>query len=108
MRCLHEGKSLVLGICGEDGKLGGEPAVVHFEDGFYHVGDVLGAELGGVFFLLEAGNFGETGEDFAGIDEHDADVVFAELVSPAFRHPAERELARVVRRASCRALQSGG
>jgi hypothetical protein len=31
------------------------------------VGDVLGAKLGGIFLLLEAGDLGETGEDFAGI-----------------------------------------
>ncbi len=70
--------------------------------------DVLGAELGGIFLLLETGDGGETREDFAGIDEHDADVVLAELVAPAFRHAAKREFAGVVRRAPCRALQAGG
>jgi hypothetical protein len=53
--CPYEGKTSILRICGEDRQLGGEAAVVHFEDGFDHVGDVLGAELGGIFHLLEAG-----------------------------------------------------
>ena len=81
----------VSGVGGEDGELGGEAAVVHFEDGFDHVGDVLEpflrqgeAEPGGIFLLLEAGDGAEIREDFAEIDEEDADVVLAELVAPAY------------------------
>ncbi len=74
----YNGQPSILGICGENRQLGGEAAVVHFEDGFDHVGDVLGAELGGIFFLLEARDLGEIREDFAGIDPR-------ELITPKAR-----------------------
>lgn len=53
------------------------------------MGDFLAAELGIVDGLGQAGGGIETGGDFAGVDEHDADVVLAEFGAPAFGHAAE-------------------
>src|ERR1700722_10400143 len=73
-------------IGAEDGKLRREAAVVHFEHGLDHVRDVLGAKLAGVVLLIEARGRAEIRDYFAGVDEEDADVVFAELGAPAFGH----------------------
>src|ERR1700722_3245005 len=93
----HQGtvraRSLVDGVGAEDGKLRREAAVVHFEHGLDHVRDVLGAKLAGVVLLIEARGRAEIRDYFAGVDEEDADVVFAELGAPAFGHAAQREFA---------------
>src|ERR1700676_1489687 len=99
---------LVYRVGGEDREFGDEAAVVHFESGFYGVGDVFGPEFGVVDLLREVGGGEEVGDHFAGVDKDDADVEFAEFGAPAFGHAAEGELAGVVGGAVGSAAETGG
>ena len=85
--------------------------VIHLENRLDHVSDVFTLQLARVLRgLRKAGPTREVGEHFAGIDQENAHVVFAKLRSPALRHSAQCELARVVGGALRRAAQrcSGG
>src|SRR5262245_19216059 len=97
---------LVLRIRREDCQLRRKTAIIHFERRFDHVSDIFTDELRWVLPLRETRCRAETGEHFAGIDEKYANVVLAELRSPAFCHPTKSEFTGVVGRAIGRAAKA--
>src|SRR5262245_62782442 len=66
----------VLGVGGENREFRRKSTVVHFEDRFHRMSDLLAAQFGWSIFLCVTGRSGKLGQDFARINEKHANVVF--------------------------------
>ena len=60
--------ALVLGIGGEDGQLGCETTVLHFERRLDHVGDILGPQFRRIVLLCQARSREEVRNDLARVN----------------------------------------